>query len=200
MTKRRHRQRRRRRREERRLYWAYGSNLCVADMQRRCPKAEQYRRLYVNNGLLVFRGVADVESSSRRDDVVAGGLWWITRECEEALDRYEGNRGDASVFNSKPWRWHQNAGLYVKAFLTLEVDGEKMPCLFYKMTSHGVMPPWESYLETIVEGYRDFGLPLSYLDQAVMRSWSQKDRTPDLTRRWVAKGQPSLARALRGDL
>lgn len=165
------------------LYWAYGSNLCVDAMKRRCPRATPYRPLLVNNGLLVFRGVADVEASASQSHVVAGGLWWITRECEAALDRYEGCSASGR-------------GLYSKRYLTLQVGDEVRKCLFYKMNSEGVMPPWEEYLEVIAQGYRDFDLPLDMLSQAVERSWGEKNKTPDLTRRWVARGRPSLAKAL----
>lgn len=165
------------------LYWAYGSNLNVEAMRRRCPRATPYRPLFVNNGLLVFRGVADVEASSRKSHVVAGGLWWITPECEMALDRYEGCSADGR-------------GLYSKRHLTLKIGDEVRECLFYKMNSVGVMPPWESYLDVIAQGYRDFDLPIDMLSSAVERSWKEKDKTPDLSRRWIGRGRPSLAKAL----
>ena len=64
-------------------YWAYGSNLCVEHMRRRCPRAQKICRLDVPGLALVFRGVADV--TIRRGALVQGGLWKITRECERLL-------------------------------------------------------------------------------------------------------------------
>jgi gamma-glutamylcyclotransferase (GGCT)/AIG2-like uncharacterized protein YtfP len=159
------------------LYWAYGSNLNVEAMKSRCPNAEQYKPLYVHNGQLVFRGVADVEGIEDEESMVPGGLWHVTEECIEALDTYEGVR----------------SGLYAKKYLTLRVKGKVKKCLFYKMNSVGVMPPWDSYLDVIEQGYKDFKLDRRFLDEALERSWHNKDKTPDLRRRWLAKGKPRLA-------
>jgi gamma-glutamylcyclotransferase (GGCT)/AIG2-like uncharacterized protein YtfP len=159
------------------LYFAYGSNLNVEAMKARCPKAEPYRKLYINNGQLVFRGVADVEGVEEADSMVPGGLWHVTAECIEELDAYEG----------------VSRGLYSKRYLTLLVKGQRRSCLYYKMNSVGVMPPWESYLDVIEQGYRDFKLDRRFLNEAVERAWGEKDKTPDLRRRWLAKGRPRLA-------
>jgi hypothetical protein len=143
----------------RRLYWAYGSNLSVENMRRRCPAAIKYSRLYVNNGLLTFRpnrslrGVADAKPSKDRRHVVAGGLWWITDECEASLDRFEG----------VPF-------LYVKRYLTLSVNGKVRKCLFYTMIDGDLMAPGDSYVDVIAQGYEDFGLDLRLLRAAVRRS------------------------------
>jgi hypothetical protein len=163
------------------LYWAYGSNLNVRQMRVRCPRAEKFERLYMADGALVFRGVADVEG--REGSTVAGGLWKITADCERALDTYEG----------------VGAGFYVKRYVTLRVAGEVQECLFYKMRERGIFPPSEMYLASIAEGYEDFGLDVDLLKAAVEQSWSDKDKTPDMRRRYRRKGQPSLARALRED-
>ncbi len=160
-------------RPERKLYFAYGSNLWIEGMWSRCPAAKPVRSYYATNGLLVFRGVADVVGTGVRGDEIAGGLWRITAACEEALDRYEGVA----------------SGLYVKKYF--KVDGER--CLYYQMTSRGVHPPYEGYLDTIVRGYFDFSLELDTLADAVSRSHRDKVKTPDLMRRWVARGKPRLA-------
>lgn len=163
------------------LYWAYGSNLCVRNMKERCPGAKKLRRLYVQGGQLVFRGVADV--TTKEDSVVPGGLWRITKDCERALDRYEGVA----------------SGLYMKKWLEVEMEGNTYEVLFYQMRmSRGVMPPSECYLDTIVEGYRDFGLDTAVLDIALQESWSNKNVTDTLRRRHFNKGMPTLARAVPG--
>lgn len=163
----------------RKLYWAYGSNLCVRNMKRRCPAAKKASPLIVEGGVLTFRGVADVvlqEGSS-----VPGGLWWITPECEATLDRYEG----------------VNSRLYLKRYLDATVNGKKQPILFYQMaTSRGVLPPSEEYAATILEGYRDFGLDTSALEAAIARSWEEKSPTNFLRQRHQKRGSPRLARGL----
>lgn len=165
------------------LYWAYGSNLNVAHMASRCPKAKKLGRLFVTDAALVFRGVADV--TVLEGSVVPGGLWRITRECEAALDRYE---GVASRF-------------YLKRYLRVKVEGKKQDVLFYQMRmSTGVQPPFESYLDTIAQGYKDFDLPLDLLSYAVERSWTDKDLTPILRKRWQDRGSPSLARCVKEEV
>lgn len=157
-----------------RLYWAYGSNLCVEHMARRCPAAEMVGPLTVDSAALVFRGVADVVA--RRGRQVQGGLWRITDECERALDQYEG------VVRR----------LYMKRYLPLPDGGE---CMFYQMrTRHGIMPPSEVYVEIIARGYQDFGLDLAGLDVALAESWSRKEVTPTLHERHRKRGRPTLAR------
>src|SRR5262249_34985672 len=147
-------------------------------MRSRCPRAKPFNKLYLNKGLLVFRGVADVEGVDDCSAYVAGGIWKVTPECIRTLDAYEGVA----------------SGLYSKRYLVLKVEGQVKACLFYKMNSTGVQPPWQSYLNGIRQGYKDFGLDESLLVEAVQRSWADKNRTEDLHRRWIAKGKPELAR------
>lgn len=159
------------------FYWAYGSNLNVEAMRRRCPAARQVKQMFVTDAALVFRGVADV--THRKGNMVPGGLWEITHKCEEVLDRYEG----------------VNSRFYLKRYLPVKFKGKVRDCLFYQMrASNGVMPPSEYYLETIEQGYRDFGLDLAYLDVALQESWGSKEVTDWLANRHVRKGQPKLAR------
>lgn len=159
------------------FYWAYGSNLNVAGMARRCPGAEQVGPLTLENGVLRFRHHADV--CRKTGYVIQGGLWRITPACEAALDRYEG------------------AGKYYeKRYLTLRVQGAVAECLYYKMLGRGIMPPSEDYLDCIVEGYKDFGLDLELLEEAVVHSWGSKNKTPMVRARYRKRGRPTLARAL----
>jgi len=165
----------------RRLYWAYGANLSKEAMAHRCPRAIPSTKLVVHSAALVFRGVADVEI--RRGSVVQGGLWWITAECEAALDRFEGVSG----------------GLYVKRYLPvwkMKHSGKQRKALFYQMQiAEGMMPPSRHYVETIAQGYQDFGLDLAFLDAAIEEAWTNKKVTPFLRRRYVEKGSPRLQRA-----
>jgi hypothetical protein len=158
------------------LYWAYGSNLCVERIRRRCPAARKARAFAVHDAALVFRGVADVVI--RTGSVVPGGLWHITPECEAELDRYEGIK----------------QRLYLKRYLPLKIDGQVWKCLFYQMaTSRGIMPPGRDYADTIARGYRDFGLDVRVLNAAIAESWDNQERTNFLRRRYWEKGSPRLA-------
>ena len=162
------------------LYWAYGSNLNIAHMARRCPKAVKVRPLIVGDAALVFRHVADV--TDRVGCVVPGGLWRITRQCEASLDVYEGVA----------------SRLYLKRELEMKVDGVYEQVLFYQMReSVGVMPPGDSYLGTIVQGYKDFGLDLEILDGYLAESWGEKKITEVLARRRISRGEATLARRIK---
>ena len=158
------------------FYWAYGSNLSEEAMtgeHGRCKGAIKIQRLTLNDGALVFRGVADVVA--RKGATVHGGLWWINREHEATLDAYEGVRSQ----------------FYLKRYLRLRFAGieKPYPCLYYTMTMRrGVMPPSEGYLQTLVEGYRDFDLPLEALEQALTESWEDKTPTPLLRERHKRRG------------
>lgn len=160
------------------FYWAYGANLSERVMARRCPGAIKVGALYVHHGRLVFRGVADVIGSRKRSRKVAGGLWLINSAHEASLDRFEG----------------VERRFYTKQYFEIEVEGVVHDCMFYKMNQRGIMPPAESYLADIEQGYRDFGLDLAYLDEALQHSWERKRRTPSLNARHRRKGYPKLAR------
>jgi hypothetical protein len=151
------------------LYFAYGSNLSIANMRRRCPDAKPLEPLVLTRATLVFRCVADVEQRSHSKYKVPGGLWRITPDDREELDRFEG----------------VSMGIYRRCFLRLTIDGKEQLALYYKMNETGIAPPEASYLDTIIRGYRDFGLDdyLPFLNRAVQRAWDNKRITPYLKRR-----------------
>jgi hypothetical protein len=161
----------------RRLYWAYGSNLNHEQMSKRCPAATPVKALYLG-GQLVFRYVADVVGSDDPRALVAGGLWWVTPECEAVLDGYEG----------------VNAGSYAKKYFDLKHDGKVRKVLYYQMCHGGISEPPRQYLDGIVQGYRDFGLNLELLREALEHAVTMRDKTPELRARHIRSGKPPLAR------
>lgn len=163
-------------------YWAYGSNLNVRHMTRRCPGAKKVAPLSLDHGKLIFRGVADIELML--DAKIWGGLWLITPKDEKILDGLEGVA----------------SGLYKKKYLKLRVvtkkgNVETVKCLYYMMTLDGILPPDERYIDTIMDGYRDFGLPVSYLEAALQDSWTRKRPTKYLLKR-QARRKERMARDL----
>jgi len=133
------------------LYGAYGSNLSLSQMARRCPDAQPVGTLILSGFSLVFRGVADIEPNDQGK--LAIGLWRITESCEEALDMYEGF-----------------PNLYSKIY-ERTTEGCVM---MYKMNSHSVRPPSYGYLAGISGGYEDFDLPYTLLTDAVKHSWANE--------------------------
>lgn len=152
------------------LCWAFGSNLSHRQMARRCPAARPVAPLTLPDAVLRFRGVADV--AYLKGAACPGGLWELTPADELALDEYEGVA----------------TGLYEKRYLRLVVDGVPRCALYYLMTTTGIYPPTQAYLDGIVEGYRDFGLDLERLRRAVEHSFARLRKTPVLRRRLRRKG------------
>lgn len=138
------------------LYFAYGSNLNIEQMSRRCPEATPVCKLSMPDWRLCFRGVADIEYAP--GESVQGGLWRITGADEAALDSYEG-------VSSK---------LYLKDYFTIgftDADGQERreKVLVYLMGREGGQydPPGVYYLNTIRQGYKDFDLEETRLDETV---------------------------------
>lgn len=163
----------------RQLCFAYGSNLNISQMQARCPDALPVGPLNLPNAVLRFRGVADV--AYLRGATCPGGLWEISSQDEQELDAYEGVCAD-------PQR-----GLYQKLYLTLSIAGREHRCLYYMMNQLGIMPPSQPYLDSIAQGYRDFGLDLARLQRALDHSHQRRRKTPALRARWRRKGMPRMA-------
>ena len=135
-------------------YFAYGSNLSVAEMKVRCPAAVPISTATLPDHRLVFRTWADVEPCPGHS--VPGVLWTITAACGTALDLYEDVAG----------------GLYRRLTASVWQDGVTDPvqALVYRMTRAGCEPPDADYLSLIRRGYADFGLDARGLADAELRS------------------------------
>lgn len=141
------------------LYFAFGSNLNVAQMGRRCPGARAHSAAVVRNWRLEFRGVADVVR--KRGAKVRGGLWTVTAEDVRRLDSYEG-------FPT----------LYTRReVVAVDAHGAHRRAFLYVMRRGAIAAPSAWYLGTILTGYRDFGLPIAPLAAAVDRAQRADDET-----------------------
>ena len=125
------------------LYLAYGSNLNKKQMSFRCPKAKAIESYILSGYKLEFRRVANIIKTNNKQDKIACGIWNITKECEGALDVYEGY-----------------PNLYGKKFIKLDDSREVMT--YFMKKGHIAAPSYE-YLNTIIRGYKDFDLPLKFL-------------------------------------
>lgn len=145
-------------------YLAYGSNLNVAQMRWRCPDARALGTATIEDYRLLFKGsktgsYLTIEAQEGAQVPVA--VWEVSEEDEKRLDRYEG-------FPT----------FYYKKELDLTFIGiktgkkRKRKCFVYIM--HEDRPigiPSRSYVETCIEGYRDFGFNLKYLKDAYEACW-----------------------------
>ena len=125
------------------LYFAYGANLNLQGMQFRCPAAKPVSAFLLHDWCLAFSGVATIQP--RPGASVPGALWEITSECEDNLD----------VFEGFPF-------LYSKVYLAQS----NMEFMAYVMNDDPPALPNRSYFNTILEGYRDWDLPVSELHRA----------------------------------
>ena len=78
---------------EKRYYIAYGSNLNVAQMVRRCPNAVPIGTAVLEHNTLYFRGSGTgyyLTIEPKIGGKVPVAIWEVTPEDEQALDRYEG--------------------------------------------------------------------------------------------------------------
>jgi hypothetical protein len=153
------------------IYFAYGSNLWLEQMRRRCPDARPLGSFWLAHSRLVFRGVADCPYAENCK--IPGGLYLITPDDEKALDLFE--------------------TAYEKEYVPLSgcKHGDQM--MLYVCKSRGIFPPTEEYLEKIVQGYRDFRLPLDPLKVAVEHAHKNYSPSHIERQRYARHGRPRLA-------
>ncbi|MBP2656762.1 MAG: hypothetical protein H6Q73_4331 [Firmicutes bacterium] len=139
------------------LYAAYGSNMNLSQMKKRCPKARVVGKGDLLGYKLTFRGtqsgVANVEVINNGKVPVV--LWAITNECEKSLDRYEG-------FPT----------LYTKKLIEVETPVGTEKVMVYVMTRQYESKPAlpnEYYFATISQGYQDNGIDIAFLQEALER-------------------------------
>jgi len=128
-------------------YFAYGSNLSVAQMTERCPGASdpQPATLADHDWLINERGVATVEPLEGSE--VHGILWQLDDKDLATLDRAEG----------VPVRYRRDR---------LKVDTNDGPVDAWVYIDHRVEPghPREGYLERIIEAAGHHGLPSRWVE------------------------------------
>ena len=132
------------------LYFAYGSNLHLFQMKRRCKDSIFLKRINLKNFKLTFRSkyrAADIEQS--KNSIVQGGLFEISKSDEKKLDVYE----DFPILYKKFYFYY-----YGKKVMTYTMV-KKTPFRF----------PTERYLNVIKRGYFDCKLDKKYLNRALIK-------------------------------
>jgi gamma-glutamylcyclotransferase (GGCT)/AIG2-like uncharacterized protein YtfP len=131
------------------LYFAYGSNLNLFQMKRRCKDSIFLKKINLKDFRLTFRSkyrAADIES--KKNSVVPGGLFDISKSDEKKLDVYE-----------------DYPSLYRKFYFTYY--GKKV--MTYTMVKKTPFRfPTERYLNVVKRGYRDCKLDYKYLNNALL--------------------------------
>ena len=130
------------------LYFAYGSNLHHLQMKKRCKDSFFLKKINLKNFKLTFRSkyrAADIES--KKNSIVPGALFEISKSDEKKLDIYE-----------------DYPTLYKKYFFTYY--GKKV--MTYTMTKKTIFTfPTERYLNIVKCGYKDCDLDKKYLVSAL---------------------------------
>ena len=133
------------------LYFAYGSNLNIFQMKRRCKDSKFLKKIKLKNFRLTFRSkyrAADIEP--KKNSIVPGALFEISKSDEKRLDLYE----DYPL-------------LYTKYYFTYY--GKKV--MTYTMVKKTKFTyPTERYLNVVKRGYKDCKLEKKYLLKALMPS------------------------------
>ena len=126
------------------LYFAYGSNLHHFQMKRRCKASIFLKKINLKDFKLTFRSkyrAADIEP--KKNSIVPGGLFEISKSDEKKLDVYE----DFPILYKKYYFYY-----YDKKVMTY-IMVKKTPFKF----------PTERYLNIVKRGYKDCGLDKKYL-------------------------------------
>jgi phage replication-related protein YjqB (UPF0714/DUF867 family)/gamma-glutamylcyclotransferase (GGCT)/AIG2-like uncharacterized protein YtfP len=128
-------------------YFAYGSNLSVQQMARRCPDAVNPRRAVLANHdwLINQRGVATVEPFDGTE--VHGVVWDLTDDDLDALDRAE----------SVPAHYRRD-------YIPVQTEDGLSDAWVYIDHRVNPGPPRPGYLERIIDGALHHGLPQNWID------------------------------------
>lgn len=131
------------------MYFAYGSNMCIRQMNDRCPNNSKIGigQLSGYRWIISTRGYANVVKSSNDD--VWGVIYEISIQDEAKLDGYEG----------------VSTKCYLKENLDILIDRRIKNCLTYvdPITEIGI--PSYTYSNTINEGILDSKLPEEYVEK-----------------------------------
>lgn len=139
------------------LYFAYGSNMAAARLQRRIPSAQRISVARLTGYHLRFHVASSIDGSAKCDafrtkrpeDTVLGVLFRIDPADKPVLDGYE------------------SAGeLYRDTFISVAMgDGQEHEALIYLGTCiDPTLQPYSWYREHVVRGARENCLPADYVE------------------------------------
>ena len=149
-----------------RYYIAYGSNLNILQMLTRCPSARVIGTGVIPDYRLLFKGsktgaYLTIEPCEGKSVPVA--VWEISATDELALDRYEGY-----------------PNFYYKSEMRLPIKGIRTGTVRIKEVFVYIMDerricgiPSRQYIDTCLEGYRDFGFDEDLLFEAFRKSMEE---------------------------
>jgi len=136
------------------MYVAYGSNLDIVQMRRRCPECKFVGSGRLEGWRLMFKGempfsYATVEEWEGYKVPVA--IYSISAEDEKRLDKYEG------------YPKH-----YQKREVTVQCEGRNIKgSIYVKPEEERLNPPDSHYYALIYSAYEDLGFDVGILEEAL---------------------------------
>lgn len=142
------------------LYIIYGRNLNKERMHRLCQTANPIAVATLKDHQLVFQAreygagaIANVIPAEGQEVPVV--IWELSEQDERHLDIDQG----------------VGPGYCEKKSVDIEVNGETLQALIYVTDPGPYGVPTDRYLRPMVEGYKDFGLPIKALNDAISHAY-----------------------------
>ena len=145
-------------------YLAYGSNLNLSQMKKRCPRSKKVGSTTLEGYRLVFRGGDDTYSyltiEPDPESSVPVGIFELSFIDTFLLDRYEGY-----------------PELYSKKYIPINIDGKTKKALIYVMNEKfDYHLPSIHYYNTCLRGYYDFNFDFEKLREAIQYTKNHMDK------------------------
>lgn len=145
-------------------YLAYGSNLNLNEMSKRCRSSNAIGTYNLLNYRLVYKGESDdyayLTIEKCEGSFVPLGIFEIDDKDIIYLDIYEGY-----------------PELYYKKYIDIELDNKMIKGLIYIMNSeYSYHEPSNYYKNICIKGYQDFNFDLSILDKALEDTINNKNK------------------------
>ena len=147
-------------------YIAYGSNLNIGQMKKRCPNSKVYDTAVLKGYRLEFRGktsgghltIAKAKDGDTIQEIPVV-IWNISRQDEKSLDRYEGY-----------------PKYYIKENIKVEADafGETEGMAYVMEDGFDINCPLGNYVETCKVGYEQFDFDIFPLYTALADAVREK--------------------------
>ena len=142
------------------FYLAYGSNLNLSQMQYRCPDSRVVGSTFLVNKKLAFKGTIDGLSylTVENEDgfLTPVGIFEVSSNDIKNLDKFEG-------YPRK----------YRKEYINILVNGKEELAMYYvmrKWLNVDYHIPSELYINTCIQGYKEFGFPMEILRESYNES------------------------------
>ncbi len=143
-------------------YFAYGSNMNLEQMAKRCPGARMLGLARKPGWSFIINQRGYVTALDDPSAETLGCLWELTAEHWTELDRYEGVAAD----------------FYHRVDCEVLVPGSEEPvqAVAYRATDETPGVPTSAYADVVIDGARQIGLPDDYL--ATLETWRNGPPNP----------------------